>query len=230
MRIAVSIADNIQYARLPSAARLDDNASIRRSPVVLIAKRIEGLEPLRLCLLGSHADGLIGIGRNRLYSGLYSRLNSGLYSRLHSGLTRYESLSWRILGRSGRNRLGLYIGVILKGCFNAATKRILERAVRRTKRCGRRRHFGRLPRHHQFANTVRLFWCRNQNVVIVAAFEHLQQRLSHAQISDLHEWQAQTTQITGDVNLQTHLTLEQSHHLPEGLVLRRKAQGSAIER
>ena len=123
MRIAVNMGPNTQYARLPSAARLDDDASVRRSPVVLIdAKRIERLHPLRLSLLGSHAGGLIGIGRNRL--------DSGLYSRLYSGLTGYESLSWRILGRSGRNRLGLDVGVILEGRFNGATKRILERAVR----------------------------------------------------------------------------------------------------
>ena len=115
MRTAVNIGPNTQYARLPSAARLDDDASVRRSPVVLInAKGIERLHPLRLSLLGSYARGLIGVGRNRLYP----------------GLAGYESLNWRILGRSGRNRLGLDVGVILEGRFNGATKRILERAVR----------------------------------------------------------------------------------------------------
>src|SRR5688572_29650742 len=175
MRIAV----NIGLHSIRAAARLDDDASVRRSPVVLIdAKRIERLHPLRLSLLRSHADGLIGVGRNSR-----NRLCPGLYP----GLAGYESLNWRILGWSGWYRLGLNIGVILKAGFNPTTKRILKRPVRRTKRGGCRRHFGRLPRHYQFANTVRLFWRRNQNVVIVAAFEHLQQRLSHAEVSHLHE-------------------------------------------
>jgi hypothetical protein len=92
--------------------------SIGRSTVVLVPKGIERLKSLRLSLLGSHTDGLIGVGRNRLYPGLYP------------GLAGYESLNWWILARSGRYRLGLYIGVLLKARFNAATKRIFERPVR----------------------------------------------------------------------------------------------------
>ena len=81
---------------------------------VLIPKRIEGLKPLWLCLLWSHADGLIGVGWNRL----------------HSGLARDKTLNWRILGRSRWNRLGLHIGVVFEGRFNAAAEWIFQWAVR----------------------------------------------------------------------------------------------------
>ena len=84
------------------------------------------MHPLGLSLLGSHADGLIGVDGNSLYPGL-----AGLYyPRLYPGLAGYESLSWRILGWSVWYRLGLDIGIILEGRFNAATKRIFERAIR----------------------------------------------------------------------------------------------------
>ena len=86
------------------------------------------MHPLRLSLLRSHAGGLIGVGRNRLYPKL-ARLYPGL-TGLYPGLAGYESLTWWILGWSVWYRLGLDIGIILEGRFNPATKGIFERAIR----------------------------------------------------------------------------------------------------